>query len=96
MICDANFKRNLYRAGEEAADLIRRVPLHCFRDMPVGIEGESGAIVTEEAGEGFDIHAVLERKCSESVPIWYNCDNTDKPNKIKGLRIFRCSFSMIF
>ena len=32
----------------------------------------------------------------ECVPIRYNCDNTEKPSKLKGWRAFVCSFSIHF
>ena len=75
---------------------LRRLDLRGGRDVGVGIEREARAEVPEHAADRLDVHAVLERERGERVPIGYNCDNTDKSSNIKGLRIFRCSFSMIF
>ena len=77
MHCDAYFDFDLYRIGEETADLVCRVLLHRFRDMPVGVEGKSGAIVTENAGECFDVHTVLEGKRGECVLLWHNKDKSE-------------------
>ena len=52
--------------------------------------------MAQHVGQGLDVHPILQGDGRERMPIWYNCDNTDKPNNIKGLRIFKCSFSMIF
>ena len=61
--------------------------------MPVGVEGESGAVMTQQTGERFHIHTVLERERSECVPIEYNREQSEKPSKINGLTALKCSFS---
>ena len=81
---------------QHVADRLCRLDLRGRRDVGVGVEREARAEVPEHAADRFDVHAVLERERGERVPIGYNCDNTDKSSNIKGLRIFKCSFSMIF
>ena len=63
--------------------------------MGVGAQREARAEVPERMGERRHVHAALERQRRECVPIGYNCDNTDKSSNIKGLRIFKCSFSAL-
>ena len=85
MIYVAQFLRLIDNcASEEAANLIRCVLLHRFRYMSIGVEGKSGAIVTKQAGERFDVHTVLERKRSECVPLWHNKDKSENPVFSRG------------
>ena len=44
----------------EAADLLRRAPLHLIGDVRIGVEGESGAEVAQHAGQGLCVHATGE------------------------------------
>ena len=77
-------------ASEETANLIRCVLLHRFRNMPVCVEGESGAVMTQQTGERFHIHTVLECKRSECVPLWHNKDKSENPvfSRADGLSLF--------
>ena len=54
--------------------------------MPVGVEGKSGAVMTQQTGERFDVHAVLERKRCECVPLWHNKDKSENPVFSTGWR----------
>ena len=91
MIYVAQFLSLIYNSvGKETADLVRRVLFHRFRDMPVGVEGESGAVMTQQTGERFHIHTVLECKRSECVPLWHNKDKSENPvfSRGSGLSLF--------
>ena len=41
-------------------------------------------------------HAVGKQETGAAMPIRYNCDNTEKPSKLKGWRTFVRSFSIHF
>ena len=86
----------LHDLRHEAAHRLCCLVLLLPCSVGVGAESESGVIVAEHTADGFDVHAILQCQRCEGMPIGYNCDNTDKSSNIKGLRIFKCSFSMIF
>lgn len=69
--------------------------LHRHGRVGVGAQREARVVMPEHPRYRRDVHAVLERQRCERVPIGYNCDNTDKSSIFKGLRIFKCSFSII-
>ena len=46
--------------GEEAADGVGCLGLHCGGDVGVGIQREACGVVTQHSGQGIDIHAILE------------------------------------
>lgn len=52
---------------QESAHLVGGVLLHLCRDVGVGVEGEPGAVVAEDAGQGFYVYAVLQRQRRKSV-----------------------------
>ncbi len=58
----------LESTGEEIPHRVRRLLLHGGRDVGIGIEGESGAVVTQHGRQGFHVHSVLQRKDRECVP----------------------------
>ena len=86
----------LHRLGYEAAHPLCGLPLHLPGDVGVGVQCEASAVVAQDAGYRFGVHSLLDRQRGERVPIEYNRDNTDKSSYINELRIFKCSFSMIF
>ena len=61
--------------------------------MGVGVEGEACAVVSQHAGYGFYIHAVLKGKGGEGVPLRYNNDKPEKPRNFKGLEVYQADFS---
>ena len=61
--------------------------------MGVGIQGESGAVMAQHTGDGFDVYAVLQRQGGEGVPLRYNYDKPEKPRRIKGFEVFSLVFS---
>lgn len=52
----------------EAADLLRRTPLHLVGDVGIGVEGEPGAEVAQHTGQGLHIHAAGEGHGGKSMP----------------------------
>ena len=52
----------------EAADLLRRAPLHLVGDMRIGVEGKPGAEVAQHAGQGLCVHATGEGHGGKRVP----------------------------
>ena len=53
---------------QETAHLVGGVLLHLCRDVGVGVEGESRAIMAKDTRQGFDVYTILESECSECVP----------------------------
>ena len=51
----------------EAAVFLRRTSLHIVGDVRIGIEGKSGIVVIQHAGQRFHIHAAGEGHGGESV-----------------------------
>ena len=47
--------------------------------MGVGRQREARTVVSQGAGERFDVHAVLQGQRGESVPLRYNYDKPEKP-----------------
>ena len=62
-------------------------------DVGVGVQREPRRVVTEHRGDGFYIHAVLQRHGGEGVPLRYNYDKPEKPRRIKGFEVFSLVFS---
>ena len=68
----------LESTGEETADGIGCLGLHCGGDVGVGVQREACGVVAQHGGQGFDVYTVLEsqdRECvSEAVegkfPVW--------------------------
>lgn len=52
----------------EAADLLRRAPLHLVGDVRIGIQGEPGAEVAQHTGQGLHIYTAGEGHGGESMP----------------------------
>ena len=50
--------------------------------MGVGAEGEARIVVTEDGGDCFDVHAVLESQGGESVPFVKNREKTLENTKL--------------
>ena len=62
------FRRGRCRGGfHEAADLLSRASLHIVGDVRVGVQSESGTVVTQHAGQGLYIHAAGDRHGREGV-----------------------------
>lgn len=54
----------------EAADFLRRAPLHIVGDVRVGVQSESGTVVAQHTGQSFHIHAAGDghgRKCVPQI-----------------------------
>ncbi len=45
--------------------------------MGVGVQRESGAVMSQHSGYRFDVHAVLQSKRCEGVPLRYNKDKSE-------------------
>ena len=62
-------------------------------DVGVGVQGEAGGEVAQHAGNGLDVHTVLQRQGRECMPLRYNYDKPEKPRRIKGFEVFSLVFS---
>ena len=58
-------RRFLYNCCHKAADFLRCVLLHILRYVCVDVQGELCGVVTQHPGDGFWVHAVLQRHRSE-------------------------------
>ena len=58
----------LHRLVDDAADGVRRLPLHPLGRVGVGVQGETCAVVAQSVGQGFHIHSILQRQGCESMP----------------------------
>ena len=63
----------------EAADFLRRAPLHIVGDVRIGVQCEPCAEVAQHTGQGFHIHAAGDCHRCECVPLRYNYDKPEKP-----------------
>ena len=65
------FGRLRFRPGcgrfHKAADLLRRTSLHIIGEVGIGVQGKSGAVVAQHAGQRFHIHAAGEGHGGEGV-----------------------------
>ena len=61
--------------------------------MGVGVQGEAGFGVAQNAGERFGIHSAGQGVGGEGVPLRYNYDKPEKPRRIKGFEVFSLIFS---
>ena len=50
--------------------------MHFGCDVGVGAEGEASVIVTQDAGDGFHVDAVLQRQGREGIPSVKNREKT--------------------
>ena len=64
--------------------------------MGVGVQGEAGVGVAQDAGQGLGIHAAGEGVGGKGVPLRYNYDKPEKPRRIKGFEVFSLVFSSFF
>jgi len=87
-------RSGLESAREEAAHRICRLFLHRGRDVGVGVQGESGAVVAQHSGEGLYVYAVLQRQDGECVPIEYNKDKSENPVIARGWRFVLILFPL--
>ena len=69
----------LYDLFHEGSHSLSCLVLLLPRSVGVGAKGESGIVVAQHAGYGFHIHAVLQGRGSEGVPLRYNYDKPEKP-----------------
>ncbi len=65
-------------------DKIGGVLAHGVGDMAVDVDGGGGADVTDDGGQGLDVHAVLQRRCGESMTEIVE-PNILAPGPVKGL-----------
>ena len=79
----------------EAADFLRRAPLHIVGDVRIGVQCEPCAEVAQHTGQGFHIHAAGDCHRCECVPLRYNYDKPEKPriSRVVGLWQGFSSFS---
>ena len=47
--------------------------------MGISIQGKPGGEVAQHAGDGLDIHAILQGDGRERMPLRYNYDKPGKP-----------------
>ena len=60
--------------------------------MGISVQGESCREVAQHAGDGLDIHAILQGEGRECMPLRYNYDKPEKPRRIKGFEVFSLVF----
>ena len=77
----------------EAADFLRRAPLHIVGDVRIGVQCEPCAEVAQHTGQGFHIHAAGDCHRCECVPLRYNNDKQKKPLFSRGLSVCRLLFN---
>ena len=77
----------------EAADFLRRAPLHIVGDVRVGVQSESGTVVAQHTGQSFHIHAAGDGHGRKCVPLRYNNDKQKKPLFSRGLSVCRLLFN---
>ena len=58
----------LHRLSNYIAHRIRRLPHHIWRGVGIGAECEPCRVVTQGAGQGLHIHAILQRERGKGVP----------------------------
>lgn len=51
----------------EAADFLRRAPLHIVGDVRIGVQSEPSTVVAQHAGQGLHVHAAGDRHRGECV-----------------------------
>ena len=51
----------------EAADFLRRAPLHIVGDVRIGVQREPSAVVAQHAGQGLHVHAAGDRQGGECM-----------------------------
>lgn len=77
----------------EAADLLRRAPLHIVGDVRIGVQCKPCAEVAQHTGQSFYIHAAGDCHRGECVPLRYNNDKQKKPLFSRGLSVCRLLFN---
>ena len=85
----------LYDLLHECAHGLGSLVLLLPRGVGVGAEGESGIIMAQHAGYGLYIHAVLQGRGSEGVPLRYNYDKPEKP-RISRIFGYLARFFILF
>ena len=63
--------------------------------MGISVQGKACGEVTQHAGDGFDIHAVLQGDGCEGVPLRYNYDKPEKP-RISRVFGYQARFFILF
>ena len=56
-----------HRLINHTPDSLRRLPLHPLGGVGVGIQGEARAVMAQGVGQGFHIHAILQRQRGERM-----------------------------
>ena len=69
----------LHHLRHEAAHGFRSLILHLAGGVGVGAQGEARAVVSQNAGHRFDVHALLDRQRGEGMPLWHNKDKSENP-----------------
>ena len=59
----------LHPHRQHVAHCVRRLDLRGRRDVGIGVERESRAVVAEHPAHRLDVHAVLECQRCEGVPL---------------------------
>ena len=65
--------------ADPALDLLRGLPLHGAGDVAVDIDGSRRGDMSDDGGERFHVHTVLQRGGGEGMPLRYNYDKPEKP-----------------
>lgn len=53
--------------SNEAAHLVRCLLLHLPSDVGLGVQGEARAVVPQDVGDRFDVHALLDSQSGERM-----------------------------
>ena len=64
----ALFRAFLHHPREKSSHLVRRVLLHRRCDVSIGVQGKACAVVAQDAGKRFHVHAVLQGEDRERMP----------------------------
>ena len=82
----------LYNLSQDGAHGLGSLVLFLPCGVGVGAQGKPSVVVPQHGGHRFHVHAVLEGRGGEGVPLRYNYDKPEKPRKIKGFEVFSLIF----
>ena len=69
----------LHDLRHEAAHGFRRLILHLPCGVGISTEGEARIVVAQHTGDRLDVHAILQGKGGEGMPLWHNKDKSENP-----------------
>ena len=70
--------------GDKAAHPLGSLLLHLPGDVGVGVQGETRAVVSQDAGNCFGIHSLLDRQRCESVAKIVEAENEAIPVEVEN------------